>query len=985
MAIFTPRVEQEIINEINSYIVANSPLSDLIPGSVLMTIVEAVSAEVAELYMQAYETLRGYSLDTVTGSELDDRASEYGLTRETAATASGNVVLSDSAITKVSSEVYNNFPGPVIGQTYVYSIKVDTIGDWPATDDIIVGRTTSNVEVVTYSSIDDTNPLYTKFLLSTPFTIDHGREETIILSQAGDRVVAAGTVVIIPSSDTSEEVSFITSAPATILDGESELTGVLVQASVSGSAGNAPVNAISEYDALPFATAEVNNTVTFTNGADEETDQELRDRIKAYVQTLSKGTTSAIELAATGVEYSSQRVVSSQLIETVDVAAPSLLYIDDGTGFEATETGNLTETVVLAATGGELFLGLDNFPLTKEVYVHSLSDEIDFDDGGGVLFCALTNGLYEIEDLLTEIKTQLDAASVPSLGLTFTVTLDQYNKIKIAADGAFELLWNTGTSDRSAALTLGYNNTADLTGATEYSAGFLPRNVILVKNRDSFAGITLTGGNTATAGFAPGDVAVGDYVKLTADGPADWARVASIGPVVLDWNYTGVTGVGVAAEKIRFVETNEYTINPYNGRIELGVALSAGDKITAGDDYLRAYINTNTAGPIDFDLTNDAAVLHTNCIFTQGSASVTSITAFTGVINVGDWVKRFNDVAALAQFGGAQDVTFTQGSATVTKIGAANFNTVVQVGDFIKFTSDNKTYYNRILSLDTPTSLTLVDGYTGTGGTGTLDRSAPWAYVETVAPNTLTLSWVYAGAGGGAANGNYCTPDILYINIGSLTTVQNAEFLPMDFAVVANPTLATPQEVVDRLNKDLTGVTALIHTVQGGNEGVGILADLYGSNGILQPIAGGANVALDFPTTATYGIDGYKYYTQLLQKVQWIIDGNETEEYEQVRAAGTQVEVLEPTVVTPTIEVTITTEEGVSFVTISDSIQTVILNYINSLGVGADIVVSEIITRVQNLDTVYDITMVTPTSNTAIADGSLARAEASDITVSEAA
>lgn len=97
------------------------------------------------------------------------------------------------------------------------------------------------------------------------------------------------------------------------------------------------------------------------------------------------------------------------------------------------------------------------------------NDRIDFDEGGSALVSTLTAGEYTAEGLATEIKTQLDADGAA----TFTVTYDgATDKFTIASDGGtFSLLWSSGSNkNRSVGITLGYDTTADDTGATSYTA-----------------------------------------------------------------------------------------------------------------------------------------------------------------------------------------------------------------------------------------------------------------------------------------------------------------------------------------------------------------------------------------------------------------------------------------------------------------------------------------------------------------------------------
>ena len=140
---FEPRVYPEIIGEMISRLISTTPLTDINFGSVFTTMLEAAAQEDDEQYFQMLEIIRGYSLDTTTGSDLDDRAFEYGLTRNAAQFASTTVTLGDSSITKISTGVYSGLSGAVAGSV---KINGDSAASFPVSGSIIVGRNTPNVE-----------------------------------------------------------------------------------------------------------------------------------------------------------------------------------------------------------------------------------------------------------------------------------------------------------------------------------------------------------------------------------------------------------------------------------------------------------------------------------------------------------------------------------------------------------------------------------------------------------------------------------------------------------------------------------------------------------------------------------------------------------------------------------------------------------------------------------------------------------------------
>lgn len=140
---------------------------------------------------------------------------------------------------------------------------------------------------------------------------------------------------------------------------------------------------------------------------------------------------------------------------------------------------------------------------------------------------------------------------------------------------------------------------------------------------------------------------------------------------------------------------------------------------------------------------------------------------------------------------------------------------------------------------------------------------------------------------------------------------------------------------------------------------------------------------LDFDTLQVEGVDGYKFFTGLIQKAQWTIDGLDRDptNYPGIGAAGTQFEVLTPVLVRVVLILDITPEDGVSLSSINDGIKTAVLEYVNSRGVGQDVVLSEIVASAQSVAGVFDVEISNHTANIVIADGELARLDSSDLLI----
>lgn len=384
MGLFVPRFFSEIFADMVSVLLQRSGVTDLNYGSVFTLLLEAAATEDDEQYFQMIEVIRGYQLDKTTGDDLDNRATEYGLERLTAQAASTYVVFGDSSFEKISTVVYSGLSGELAGSQ---SINASSDADFPAAGSIIIGRGTPRVETIQYWSITNNTNYYTFNLgtsISSPSSLayDHGTDETIILSQGGNRTITAGTEVKVPASDTLEEISYSLDEEVILSDGEVESEEAAVTATESGSKGNVPIGSIREFSSVdPFTGATVTNSYRVTNGTDEESDPELRDRIRDTVQSLSRGTPRSIISGIIGETSGNKRVVSASLRDATLPTDVVKVFIDDGAGFIATFDHVGFEILLEAAVGGERYLTVSNTPLIKAFAETKFAEPYAITDG----------------------------------------------------------------------------------------------------------------------------------------------------------------------------------------------------------------------------------------------------------------------------------------------------------------------------------------------------------------------------------------------------------------------------------------------------------------------------------------------------------------------------------------------------------------------------------------------------------------------------
>ena len=146
---------------------------------------------------------------------------------------------------------------------------------------------------------------------------------------------------------------------------------------------------------------------------------------------------------------------------------------------------------------------------------------------------------------------------------------------------------------------------------------------------------------------------------------------------------------------------------------------------------------------------------------------------------------------------------------------------------------------------------------------------------------------------------------------------------------------------------------------------------------------------IGFELKTYQGIDGYTIYTEIIQTAQNIIDGKPSNSviYPGVKAVGTTIEVLVPLNKIISIVLSVKPKDGVTLNSISDLVKSSVSSYINGLGVGQPVVISQIIRVVQGLPGVFSVEVLSTfpaVSDDRIVVASQERAkvlDANDITV----
>ena len=344
---------------------AESDFNDLNPGSAFLTILEASALQDFLTEGKLLRILNLRNIDETSGTDLEKLGTELGINppRLGATSSTVRLTVKDTSFTKISSNIYAGSISPTAGDTTIRIVEGE---EFPTSGKIFVGRGSRTSEIVNYTSIVDSGSFWT-LNLAAPLEKDHLVGEEIILSQGGDRTIGSGTIAFVEGVAGVSAVEFVTQVDYSLLDGEDTLSGIVAVSLQTGSQSIVGRKKISSFNSFPFTGATVTNEEPSTGGRDEETDPQLRQRIKDHPHTLSRGTETAIIRAVIGVQddEENKRVVSAYLRRPTTGQDQVVLYIDDGGGFAPTFSGVGEEIIVTKATGKESFFQLQKWPLVK--------------------------------------------------------------------------------------------------------------------------------------------------------------------------------------------------------------------------------------------------------------------------------------------------------------------------------------------------------------------------------------------------------------------------------------------------------------------------------------------------------------------------------------------------------------------------------------------------------------------------------------------
>lgn len=633
------RSYNQILGDMVRKIIADTPVNDLNTGSALLSLLEAAAQVDFENNASILSVLELLNIDATRNSDLDSRGADYGLTRIAAKRSTGFVTFKDTSISKRSTGLYQVKFAPIAGSTQIF---VNDASLWTNTGTLFIGRGTDSFEgPISYTSITNNGSFFT-ITLGSALQKDHLISDTVVDAQGtADRLIAAGTSVFIPSNNQNPSIEFRTLRDAVIPSGEDTVENINIVSLLSGSKNNAGINTITQFSSLPFTGATVYNTTSLSDGRDVEADDDFRERIKSYSNTLARGTVSAIVSSIIGVSDSEdgKQVASATITEPPKVGDPSIIYIDDGSGFQPSFSGQSVDKLINSATGNEEFLQLSNFPLPRPQVVNAVDTPYELTEG--MQLRVIVDGVEEAITFTSSQFVNIAAARISEViiaindqstlfNATFTENSTRILLFPVAHDAEIIQVSPQKASDNP----LLYANSILKFPTNEYSYIRLYQNNTLLYGRQTAAtllssvysswNITVDGNLVVSVdgtpsqdrSFTTSDFGGSSFASLTLD---DWvtafnnkfagitATATSSGRLQLVSNKEGSLSKlqivsGSYLEKIFGVEStmssgqnSDFQLNRQTGNLRILTDIVAGDSISAGiEDAKGSVFSTST-------------------------------------------------------------------------------------------------------------------------------------------------------------------------------------------------------------------------------------------------------------------------------------------------------------------------------------------------------------------------------------------------------
>ncbi len=298
-----------------------SGITDVNPGSVSRTLVEAISREFEFLYSQMDNVYQSAFIDTARGSALDLVVSILGVTRLAPQAAVGSIIFGretdpDEIAVNAEAHLYDGRPRYELKTAPIKSVK-KVEGN--------VGQASKSFEPDKDFRLDGNAILWldggTRPDEGTPFTVNYTSFQRIVIPK-GTRISTFSKQPENVRDFVTIEEKILERLPNGHWEGQ-----VRSKSSTPGKAGNVPAGSVTVMPRPPVGVEYVINREDVSTGTDAESDDELRNRAKKALEAAGKATLISLESAIRRVEG-----VKTLRIEDTPDGVPGIvsLVVDGG-------------------------------------------------------------------------------------------------------------------------------------------------------------------------------------------------------------------------------------------------------------------------------------------------------------------------------------------------------------------------------------------------------------------------------------------------------------------------------------------------------------------------------------------------------------------------------------------------------------------------------------------------------------------------------
>ncbi len=388
----------------------SSGITDVNPGSVVRTIVEAISREMENFYLQLEKAYFSGFLDTAEGSALDLVVSILGIKRKPPQPSSGTVTFGRSTEPEILA---------VADEVHLYDGSLEYKLDKPLIKDVKkVEGSHKNINALFERDVDYTLAGSTIKFLPNGSKPDKKTVFRVTYDAYREITIPKGMIVATATLKPEESRLFQTTAEALLtatIAGrwEAELP---VISTVPGSSGNVLAGSVSVMPQPLPGVEYVINKGDVTNGVNAEADDELRERAKHALEFAGKATCASLETAIKSVEG-----VRSLLVEDMPDDVPGIVkvVVDGGDMDKIVQVINDTRAagVKIEVSGPEIvYINVSLLLILKRnVLPEQIIEEVEkrirsyistLGIGADVLFSRIieaivsVEGIWDVEELL---------------------------------------------------------------------------------------------------------------------------------------------------------------------------------------------------------------------------------------------------------------------------------------------------------------------------------------------------------------------------------------------------------------------------------------------------------------------------------------------------------------------------------------------------------------------------------------------------------